>query len=72
MLYGSGRGSADSVTATIGGIDAQVSILEAEGTTPGMDQYSILLPKALAGAGKVDVVVTVGGRQSNRVNVSIQ
>jgi len=70
VVYGSGRGSADSDTATIGGMDVEVTF--SQGDSPGMDQYSILVPKDLAGAGKVDVVVTVGGRQSNHVNVSIQ
>jgi uncharacterized protein (TIGR03437 family) len=37
-----------------------------------MDQYNILLPRDLAGKSKVDVVITVGGKQSNRVNVSVQ
>jgi uncharacterized protein (TIGR03437 family) len=72
VLYGSGRGSADTVTATIGGMAADVSFAGAQGTFPGMDQYNILVPRALAGKGKVDIVLTVGGRPSNRVNVSIR
>ena len=69
---GSGLGSATSVTATIGGVTANVTYAGAEGTYPGVDQYNILIPPALAGKGKVDVIVTAGGLPSNTVNVTIQ
>lgn len=44
----------------------------AQGTYPGLDQYNILVPRAVAGMGKVDVAITAAGRVSNRVGVSIQ
>lgn len=71
-LYGSGLGSATSVTATVGGIPATVSYAGPQGTYPGLDQYNILIPDSLAGTGKVDVVVTADGKPSNPVNVVIQ
>lgn len=37
-----------------------------------MDQVNILLPNSLAGAGEVDVVVTVDGLASNAVKVNIR
>jgi uncharacterized protein (TIGR03437 family) len=71
-LYGSGLGSATSVTATIGGVAATVSYAGPQGGFPGLDQYNILVPSSLAGKGKVDVVVTAGGKPSNPVNVILQ
>ena len=72
ILYGSGLGNAGSATATIGGIAANVVFAGAQGTFSGLDQYNILIPSSLAGAGKVDVVVTAGGKPSNPVNITLQ
>ncbi len=71
-LYGSGLGSATSATATIGGVAATVAYAGAQGTYSGMDQYNILIPTSLAGKGKVDVVVTAGGKPSNAANITLQ
>jgi uncharacterized protein (TIGR03437 family) len=71
-LYGSGLGNAAFASATIGGIAATVSYAGAQGVYTGLDQYNILIPGAAAGKGKVDIVVTAGGKRSNPVNVTIQ
>jgi uncharacterized protein (TIGR03437 family) len=71
-LYGSGLGSATSATATVGGVAATVSYAGPQGTYTGLDQYNILLPSAVAGMGKVNVIVTAGGKPSNPVNVTVQ
>jgi uncharacterized protein (TIGR03437 family) len=71
-LYGSGLGSATSATATVGGIAATVTYSGPQGTYAGLDQFNILIPNAAAGKGKVDIVVTAGGKPSNPVNVTIQ
>jgi uncharacterized protein (TIGR03437 family) len=70
-LYGSGLGSATSVTGTVGGIPATVSYAGPQGTYPGLDQYNVLIPDSLAGKGKVNVVVSADGKPSNPVNVVI-
>jgi len=71
-LYGSGLGNATSATATIGGIAATVSYAGAQGSYTGLDQYNILIPSSAAGMGKVNIVVTAGGKRSNPVNIAIQ
>jgi uncharacterized protein (TIGR03437 family) len=71
-LFGSGLGSATTVTAAIGRVSATVSYAGPQGTYPGLDQYNVLLPPALAGAGKVDVVVTAAGLPSNTVHITLQ
>jgi uncharacterized protein (TIGR03437 family) len=71
-LYGSGIGTAPSATATIGGVAATVSYAGPQGTYSGLDQYNILIPDSVAGKGKVDVIVTAGGKASNPVNITIQ
>jgi len=72
VLYGSGLGSATSATATVGGVAATVAYAGAQGTYQGMDQYNVLIPASLTGKGKVDVIVTAGGKPSNPVSVTIQ
>ena len=72
VLVGSGLGSATSARATIGGVSSTVSYAGTQGTYKGLDQYNILIPTSLAGRGSVDVVVTVAGKPSNVVNVTIQ
>jgi len=72
IVYGSGLGNGKTATATIGGMVTDVVYAGPQGVYSGLDQYNILIPRALAGMGKVDVVVTAGGKSSNAVNVSIQ
>jgi hypothetical protein len=72
VLYGSGLGSAKTVTATVGGVGVTVAYAGAQGTYAGLDQYNLALPAALAGKGKVDVVVMVDGKPSNTVSAVIE
>jgi uncharacterized protein (TIGR03437 family) len=80
VLAGTGFSSATSVTATIGGmlpvnryaeLPAQVIYAGPQGTYPGLDQINILVPPSLAGSGRVDVIVTAGGKVSNPVYVTV-
>ena len=72
ILYGSNLGATATGTATVGGTAAP--LLYAGPLTPynGVAQYNVEVPRSLAGAGKVDVVVTVNNRASNPVNVTIR
>lgn len=72
VLYGSGLGNSATATATIGGVNATVAYSGPQSTYAGLDQYNILIPASLAGAGSVNVIVTAGGKPSNAVNVTIQ
>jgi uncharacterized protein (TIGR03437 family) len=71
ILYASGIGTA-TATATVNGAPTAVQYSGAEGVYPGLDQVNILLPASLAGAGRVTIVVTAGGKPSNPVYVNIQ
>lgn len=75
VLYGTGfrfRSSLETVTATLGGINAQVSYVGEQGQYPGLDQVNILIPRELAGRGEVDLVLIVDGQQANVVKISIK
>ena len=61
-----------SASATVGGVKTEVVYAGAQGTYTGLDQYNVAMPRELAGKGKVDVVLTVAGRVSNTVNVSVK
>ncbi len=72
VLYGSGLGRNTTATATIGGVNAEVSYAGAQGQYPGLDQYNVLIPRSLAGRGRVDAVVTAGGHATNALPVEIR
>ena len=70
-LYGTGIGSA-AVTATIGGVNANVSYSGPQGVYPGLDQINLLIPSSLSGKGQVNVVLTAAGKPSNPVYIVIK
>jgi len=73
ILYGTGvryRSSADSVKATVGGLDAQVVYAGAAGTSEGLDLVSIKLPTEVHGW--ADIVTTVDGVAANTVRILIK
>jgi len=72
IFYGSGIGVGDSaVSVTVNGSQVDVLYGGPQGTYDGLDQFNIQLPAALAGAGDVEIVVTVNGRVSNPVYVRL-
>jgi uncharacterized protein (TIGR03437 family) len=75
VLFGTGirwwHKTSSSVKVTIGGIDAPVLFAGEQGA-PGLDQINVLLPRALAGRGEVDVVLTVDGKLANAVRLNIK
>lgn len=75
LLYGTGiRGVAAGapVTATIGGVSAEVLYAGAQPEYAGLDQVNVRLPRSLAGRGEVNVLLTVEGKTANVVTVNIQ
>jgi uncharacterized protein (TIGR03437 family) len=66
-----GRSTLDAVNVKIGGVDAPVSFAGEQGS-PGLDQINVALPRALAGRGEVDVVLTVDGKTANVVRINIK
>jgi uncharacterized protein (TIGR03437 family) len=75
LLYGAGlRFSASPQTsiARVGGERAEIFYLGAQGGFVGLDQVNLLLPRTLAGRGEVDVFVTVNGKTTNLVKVSVK
>ncbi len=69
-LYGTGIRNGTTVTCTVGGVSVPVQYAGAQGQYPGFDQVNIQLPATLQGKGKVDVVLTVDGHQSNAVRIA--
>jgi uncharacterized protein (TIGR03437 family) len=74
-LYGTGirgRSSMTNVVAEIGGVPAQVVYASAQPQFDGLDQVNIYVPRSLAGAGEVPVVLTVDGVTANVVTVNVK
>jgi uncharacterized protein (TIGR03437 family) len=74
-LYGTGiqgRSSLASVVAQIGGIPATVQYAGAQTQYDGLDQVNLFVPRTLAGAGEVPVILTVDGITANVVTVNIK
>jgi len=72
ILYGSNLGANANGTATVGGVNTQLTYAGPLNPFNGVAQYNVLVPPTLVGAGKVDVTVSIGNRTSNTVNVSIR
>ncbi len=60
------------VSATVQGVSVPITSLGPQGTYPGLDQINLLLPQSLAGAGMVNVAVSIVGVASNTVLVNIR
>jgi uncharacterized protein (TIGR03437 family) len=56
----------------IGGADASVIFAGAQGGFVGLDQVNVRVPRSLAGAKEVDLILTVDGKQVNTARVSIR
>ncbi|MGH9802983.1 MAG: hypothetical protein ACRD82_21660, partial [Blastocatellia bacterium] len=75
LLFGTGlrlHGGLSGVTVGIGGLGAQVQFAGQQGDFVGLDQINVLLPRALAGRGEVDLALTVDGKAANTVRVGIK
>jgi uncharacterized protein (TIGR03437 family) len=65
-------GQLTSVSVTVGGTPVSVLFAGSQGSAIGIDRLFLLLPQSLEGLGLADVVLTVGGRTSNTVQLSIK
>ncbi|HYI97598.1 MAG TPA: hypothetical protein VEX68_28930 [Bryobacteraceae bacterium] len=77
ILYGTGiRHHAGAVTATVasrfGSATIEAAFAGPQGTFAGQDQINVELPRALRGAGVIDVSLSVDGRTTNIVKIHIQ
>jgi uncharacterized protein (TIGR03437 family) len=75
ILFGTGmrfRSVLTATSATIGGVNAEVLFLGAQGGLVGLDQINLRVPRNLAGRGEVDVALTVDGKAANLVRVSFR
>ena len=75
ILFGTGtrfRSSLPNVSARIGGVDAPVLFVGAQGDFVGLDQINLQLPRSLIGRGEVEIRLMADGQQANPVTVSIK
>lgn len=72
VLYGRNLGANANGTATVGGVTAPLLYAGPLQPFNGVAQYNVEVPRILAGAGRVEVVVTVNNRASNPVNMTIR
>ena len=75
ILYTTGlrnRSDAANVTCTIGGITLPADYAAAQPGYPGLDQVNLVIPRSLAGAGEVPVVLTIDGQTANVVTVNVK
>ena len=74
-LYGTGirgRSSLIDVAAQIGGVPAAVAYAGPQAQFNGLDQVNLYVPRSLAGAGEVPVILTVDGVTANVVIVNVK
>lgn len=68
-LFATGLNLTVAPTVTIGGVNAAVAGYAAAPCCEGLEQVNVTIPPSLAGAGRVPVVLTSGGKTSNTVQV---
>ncbi len=74
IMFGTGMRNVSSLAAaalTIGGTNAELLYVGAQGEFVGLDQVSARLPRSLIGRGEMDVALTVDGRTANTARVAI-
>lgn len=74
-LFGTGirnRTDLSAVQVTLGNTSVGVDYAGPQGSTPGLDQVNVKLPASLAGAGLVDLKLTVDGVAANVVKVAFR
>ena len=74
-MFGTGfrnRSSLSAVSVRIGNQAAEVTYAGPQGYYWGLDQINVRLPRSLAGAGVVDIVPVVDGKEGNTVQVQIR
>jgi uncharacterized protein (TIGR03437 family) len=75
VLFGTGfrhRSAQTDVRLSLGGAEAPVQFAAAAPGSVGLDQLNALVPRALAGRGEVEAVLTVAGRASNTVKLAFR
>ena len=75
ILFGTGwrhRSAPENTLAYIGGAKATVQYVGAQGSFDGLDQMNILLPRSVAGKGKVDLLVTIDGKAANPIDIAVR
>lgn len=73
-FYGTGiqgRSSLTNVVASAHGIPLQVLYAGPQNQYPGLDQVNVIIPRSLAGAGEVPVVLTIDGQTANAVTIDV-
>jgi uncharacterized protein (TIGR03437 family) len=72
VLFGTGFRFRNQLSVTIGGVPCEVAYSGPQGASPPvLDQVNVFLNRSLGGAGLVNVLMTVDGRQSNTVVLNI-
>ncbi|MFN0121403.1 MAG: putative Ig domain-containing protein [Blastocatellia bacterium] len=75
VLFGAGfrgRNPQGNARLLIGGASVEALYIGPQGGYAGLDQINVRIPRALAGRGEIDAVLSVDERQSNAVRISIR
>lgn len=75
LLFGTGirnRSSLSTVTANIGGINAEVLYAGMQGDFAGLDQVNIRLQRSLIGRGDVSIQLNVEGKTANPLQIKVK
>jgi len=72
LLYGTGIRKASTVTATIGGVNADVLGFAAQGQYDALDQVNVRIPRSLIGKGDANVILTVDGYKTNVPTIKVK
>jgi len=71
LLFGTGIRGYSTISVESNGQPLDVVGAAAQGTYAGLDQVNVRIPKSLAGAGEIPLVVKADGQTSNQVLVAV-
>jgi uncharacterized protein (TIGR03437 family) len=74
-LYGTGirnNTGLPNAVAEVGGARATILYAGAQPQYPGLDQVNLVIPRSLAGAGEIPVVLTIDGQTANAVSINLK
>jgi|SRR5581483_10670465 len=71
ILTGSGWRYATRVNVRLNGVPCVVANYGPSGFFPGQDELAFFIPPRMAGAGSVDMIVSVAGRESNYTRLNL-
>ncbi|MFN0086256.1 MAG: BACON domain-containing protein [Blastocatellia bacterium] len=75
ILFGTGLrhcSAPAAASASLGGVDAPILFAGPQGAFAGLDQINLQIPRALAGRGEIDILISIDGQTANTIRINVK